>query len=131
MAHKYKLGDYLKDVNLKKENLLRIDPEARKGLSMFIVNRITSLHAENIAVASLLNQMQNIDDGMKYDFLIHGLRKGSRFARLPKTEKLEHIEVIKEHYNVGERQAREILRLLKPEDIKVIIEGQQIGGNTK
>jgi len=128
MAGKYRLGDFLKDINYEKNNILRNDPEAHKDYDPFIINMMLSYHPDCIAIVNELNRRPDMPKQMQYDFLIKLIRPRKRFARMDKAIKSEHIEMLMEYYNYSEKRAHESLYYLTDEFMEGIKQKLDKGG---
>lgn len=128
---KYSPFDFLNDLTHKKEHLLRIDPDATKQYSPFMVNRGLSYHVDVILWANEMNKRPQLNKDMQYDFLFYGVnkqfRRGSKWS---KPEKSDTIELIMEYYKYNRVRAAEVLPLLSDNDIFKIISKLDKGGST-
>jgi len=113
-----KLGEYLTDINLKKDHILRADESEIKPYTPFIINRSLSYFQENIYLVNEMNIRSNLDKIMQYDFYIHSIRPKKRFARWAKPEKNDTINIIKEYYQYSNEKAQQVLELLTDDQIE-------------
>jgi 5-carboxymethyl-2-hydroxymuconate isomerase len=76
-----------------------------------------------------MNRCHFIDNKLQNDFLLHTIRSRKRpFAKWVKAEKSDDIELVKLVYNLSDSKAREALRLLSEDDMKLLKEKFDIGG---
>ena len=128
MPTHYKLGDFLSDVNFKKENIVRQDLQAEKEYNAFIVNMMLSHHADCILIVDELNTRHSMSKRMQYDFLIQLVRKGKRFARNGKAPKNDDINTIMDFYQYSEVKALEALSVMSESHVKNIKNKLKKGG---
>lgn len=113
---------YGKDASLMNDETIRF-------YSPYVVNRTLSYHENLVHLANVMNQYHFLDKDMQFVFLINTIRKGKLgYRKWIKTEKLSSIEVIKEYYGYSNEKARQVLKLLPPEQIKILKEKVYKGG---
>jgi len=115
---KYKLFDYLNDINIGKKNIVAGDLEALKGFSPFIVLLMLSYHTDAVGIANELNCRHGMSKQMQYDFLIGTVRKRKRFSRITKAPKNDDVQMLMNFYNYAEVRAVEMLELMTEETIE-------------
>lgn len=129
---KYKLFDFLNDLNHQKKNLLREDIHAEKEYSPWIVNVGMSLHPDTILYANDMNEYYHISKAMQYDFYIHGVRSRKRFAKWPKQLAVhKDADTIKKVFNINIKRACEYIELMDPKVIKDIVKKHNNVGGIK
>jgi Bacteriophage clamp loader A subunit len=109
---------YVDSVSHEKVDVLGTDEYPVSGYEPFMVNRALSFHADAILVADEMNVRPWGDRDMQYYFYLHALR--SRFRRGSKWHKPEKVEdenLIMRTYQYNRTRARELLRVLKPEQL--------------
>jgi len=125
-------GDFIPDLTIGKANLLRIDDDAHKDFSPYIINKFFSMGKGTIFYANEMNRYPNTCKKMVYDFYIHGVRKGKQFNPWAKPDKKEEdILLLMEYYQVNERVATQYVELLDEDDILAIREDCDVGGKLK
>ena len=87
------LKDWLKSINLTKENLLEEDPTLK--YPAFIVNKCLSGILDSVMFSNEMNKYPNLDPKLQYDFLLHSLRKRKRFAPWLKKDKISNLDAVK------------------------------------
>jgi hypothetical protein len=112
-----KLTDFLNAINATKKNALDEFPEAERLYPPFVVNRCLSYFPDTVMQANEMNQNSHIDNKMQHDYLMHSTRSRRRFSKWFKVEDDADVELIKEHFNINTRRAREYKKLLTKEDL--------------
>jgi len=125
-------GDFIPDLTIDKKNILRMDDEAHKDFSSYIINKFFSMGMGTIFYANEMNRFPNTSKQMVYDFYIHGVRKGKQFNPWAKANKKEEdVLLMMEYYQVNERVAEQYVALLDDDDMIDIRADCDIGGRTK
>jgi hypothetical protein len=122
------LGDFLKAINLTKENLIENDALAEKEYVPFVINRTLSYFPDTILYANEMNLRGHLDNRLQNDYLLNSIRKKKRFSRWLKAEKNEDIDAIKEYYSCNHMKACEIAKILTDEQLSLIHERLNRGG---
>lgn len=136
------LFDGLNSINMTKQNIIRDDEgqiirEEEKSFNSFMTQRLLSYHQDTIFLAAFINSLgtkyHKLSNGMVYEFLLHTVPKGKRYAKFPKTPKSEILSVLQNHYGYSVDKAKDILRILSEDDIKSILGafGGRVPGNKK
>jgi|TARA_B100000902_G_C27282567_1_gene902622 hypothetical protein len=129
---RYPLKDYLNSINLSKENLMEgEDPGWEKNYPPFIINKCISHHMDTVMMANEMNQYQNLDKKLQYDFFINTVRTRKRFSPWGKKEKVKDIELVKEFYGYSTEKAEQALRILSPTQLDVIRSKLNKGGKKR
>jgi hypothetical protein len=128
------LGLYLNSINTTKHNVMR-DPEAEPSVVTqypgFIINRLLSYHQDCVLIVNAINKLPLLDNQLQYEFLLHGLSKKKRFAKLHKGVTPENLDLIKRYYGYTTKKAMEALELHTPEQIEAIKAQLSEGGVKK
>lgn len=109
MAAKYTLGDFLKDINWEKKNILRHDIDAEKDYNPYITNMVLSYHPDCVAIVNELNCRPNMSKKMQYDFLIQLVRRKKRFAKRAPIPKSDNVKLLMDYYDYSETRAHDAL----------------------
>ena len=124
------LFDHLNDINHGKKNLMREDIEFHeKAYNAFMVNRGLSYFPDSVLYAQKMNENAHLDPCMQYEYLMHSIRKRKRFSKWHKAIKSDDLDLVCEVYACNKNRGRDILSLLKPEDIEAIKKMQFRGGS--
>ena len=121
----------MKSINIDKKNILRGNADNTKEYPAFVVNRCMSYHQPLVNITNTLNSCNVLDNLQHYEFLLHVIPKGKRFAKWTKPKNEEFSPFIAKHYNVSQTRALEILSLLSEEHIKKIMTEFDKGGIVK
>jgi len=124
---KYKLFDYLNDINHQKKNLFRNSDNAKKHFNKYIVLNGLSFNIDTIMYANEVNQL-DMPDEMAYDFLVGSIKSKKRYSKWIKSEKDDDLAVISEYFNYSYNKAREALRLISKEQLTIIKNKLDKGG---
>jgi len=122
------LKDYLNSINYNKKALMDNDEKAEKVYPPYIVNRCLSFFSDTIFHANVANCNWTLDKKMQFDFYRLSIRKNKRFSPWVKKEADSNVDLIKQAYGYTEQKAREVLNILRPEDIKAIKKSMDTGG---
>lgn len=117
--------DFVKSINEKTENLMKVQPETEKDYIPFMVNRALSFSPDAVLYANTMNTNWIVDKKMQYDFLFGSVRRRKRFDKWQKKEDLDEltISVIMYCYKVGHRRAVEYLSMLTEEQKQTLLKG--------
>ena len=113
-----KLTEYLNAINYTKESLMDTeDEQVEKKYAPYVINRCLSYFIDTVIHANEINQVSSCDKKMQFDYYRGAIRKRKRFSKWLKNEMSDDFSVVKEYYNYSNSKAKEIMGLLKPEDI--------------
>lgn len=125
------LGDYLTSINQSKINLMRTrpdDPKAVSGFSGFWVRRLLSYHYDCILIVNEINLFKDLDPQLQYEYLLHGITKGKRFAKTPKPTTAKNLELIKQFYGYSDTKAMQVIALHSEADLEKMAKHMDQGG---
>jgi hypothetical protein len=89
-----------------------------KSYSSFMVNRALSFHRDTILQANEMNKYPNLDNKLKYDFLINIIRAQKRpYSKWHKKAQSRDLSVVKEYYGYSDAKAEEALKILSDDQI--------------
>jgi hypothetical protein len=128
------LGLYLTSINSTKKNVMRdleVDPSVITGYPSFIINRLLSYHKDAVLIVNALNKLPLLDPQLQYEFLLYGLPKAKRFAKLHKAVVPEDLDLIKRYYDYSTEKAMEVIDLHTPDELEEIRDYLNEGGLTK
>jgi len=108
--------DYLNAINNTKKDIM-VDDLAEKGYNSFMINRGLSYFNDTVLMANEMNRYHQIDNRLKFDFLINIVRKKKRFSKWLKPETESDLEVVKEYYGYSNEKAKQALTLLNDDQI--------------
>jgi len=122
------LKHYLNSINYDKKALMDNDEKAEKVYPPYVVNRCLSFFSDTILHANVMNCNWMLDKKMQFDFYRLSIRKNKRFSPWVKKEENSNIDLLKEVYGYTEQKAREVLNILRPEDLQTIRKSLDTGG---
>lgn len=128
---KYKLKDFLLDLNEKHGNILKQDPDAVKDFQPFIVLRSLSQHTDCVLWCDEINRRPNMSKEMMYTYLYSKIRKSKRYSSWTQPYSNEDIDLIKEYYKYSNERAIEAYEKVlskKPNALSIIRQKLDKGG---
>ncbi len=94
-----------------------------KTYSSFMVNRALSFHRDTALIANEINKYPNLDNKLKYDFLLNIIRAQKRpYSKWHKKAQSSDLNVVKEYYGYSDAKAEEALKILDDAQIELIKE---------
>lgn len=123
-----KLKDFLNSINYDKKALLDDDEKASSLYTPFVVNKCLSYFVDTILHANEMNCHPWLDKKTQFDFYRISIRKKKRYSPWLKKEIEDNIEIIKQVYGYSEQKAREVLNILRPEDLELLRKSLYKGG---
>lgn len=115
-----------KDVMSNTEN----DELAEKAYAPFIVNKSLSYFVDTILYANEINKLPHVDNKLQFHFLLNSIRPAKRFAKWVKKQDSNDLEKVKQYYDFNDEKAEQALSLLSREQLDLIEEKLQKGGET-
>jgi len=122
------LSDYLRAINISKENLMNQDVFSESEYPPFVVNRTLSYFIDCLAACQEMNLNPHIDSKLQFDFLINTIRPKKRFSRWAKPEDEKHLSLVKEYYGYNNQKARDALAILSESQVMDIQNRMDKGG---
>jgi hypothetical protein len=123
--------DYIKAVSETKQNIISgtdNDELAEKAYNPFIVNRGLSFYADTILYANELNRRPLLDKKPQFLYLLNTLRPRKRYTKWLKEEKNEEIEIVSEYFGYSKAKAKDVIKILSSDQIKIIKTQLEKGG---
>lgn len=103
--------------------------------SQWRTNSVLCNHRDLIYFVNEVNVNHNITDRMHYDYLYNSIRKQKRWYKAETKEekkarekKEELITLVSQYYKYNVVRAKEVLKVLTPEQIEKIKKGREKGG---
>jgi len=124
------LKDILKSINVTKDQDL-IDEYNESDYPSWVVNRALSFYPDTILQVNEINQRPYLPKTMMYKYLLHAVRKKSRYSPWLKYKLPEEIQLIKDYYGFSTAKAKDALPLLSKDDLNKIKEILDKGGIKK
>ena len=119
--------EYLNEINYGKKDSMTSE-QNEKDYVPFLINRSLSYFQDTVGLSNVMNQYHFLDKKLQFHFLINTVRKRKRFSKWDKPDEASSIEVIKEYYGYSNEKARQALKLLTSEQIKILNEKVYKGG---
>jgi hypothetical protein len=123
--------DFVNSISFAKKDLMtntENDDLSEKGYVPFIVNKSLSYFADTLLYANEINALPLIDNKLQYHFLLNSVRPSKRFAKWAKKHDSEDMENVKAFYHFNNEKAQQALTLLSREQLDMIKEKLQKGG---
>ena len=111
--------DFLKEINHGKNDLMvdDIDHQVEKQYNTFIINRGLSYFMDTVMDANEMNIRHHLDKKLQNDYYLNIIRKRKRFSKWHKADKSANLEVVMEFYGYSIQKAKEVLPLLKDDNL--------------
>jgi hypothetical protein len=77
-----------------------------------------------------MNQYHHIDNKLQYHFLLNIIRKKKRFSKWMKPDVDRDLEVVKEYYGYSNEKAKQVMGLLRKDQINVLRKKVYKGGKS-
>jgi hypothetical protein len=114
--------EILPSIMQTKEYALLTDADER-SYPAFMVNRGLSYHRDTVLLANEMNRFSNLDNKLKYDFLLNIVRAQKRpYNKWYKKAASTDLEAIKEYYGYSDAKALEALKVLSVDQIAMVKE---------
>ena len=89
----------------------------------FVVGRALSQHLDTVLIANEINKYPNVDNKLKYDFLLNMVKPYKRpFVKWSKRVEPVDLEIVQEYYGYSYNKAMEVMRILTDEQINSLRE---------
>ena len=103
--------------------------EIEKLYNPYIINKAMSYFHDSISYADDMNRYYDIPKNVQYNYLINTIRAKKRYTKWAKKDiDIKLIESIRSYFGYNMRKAEDALKILTPEDIKMIQKKQETGG---
>lgn len=122
--------DYINSINFTKKNLMKgseNDELAEKGYVPYITNKTLSYFTDTLLYANEMNRYHFLDNRLQYEFYLNSIRKKKRFAKWAKADDNDDLVMISEFYQISLSKAKEAIKILSPEQIKIIKDKMEQG----
>ncbi len=99
----------------------------------FAINRGVAQNIDTVMFAAELNKRPGIRGRMHYSFLMGSIKKKKRYNKWAKKtdQKLEDLEMVKDHFQLNNEKALRALTILSKEQLKEIAAKRSKGGMKK
>lgn len=124
-----KLFDYVNSINDTKQDLM-VDDTSEKIYNSFTINRTFSYFKDTAVLANVMNQYHHLENKLQYHFLLNIIRKKKRFSKWMKPDVDRDLEVVKEYYGYSNEKAKQVMGLLRKDQINVLRKKVYKGGKS-
>ena len=87
-----------------------------------------SAFTDTLMLANEMKRHHTLDKDIQFQFYINSVRKKKRFSPFIKASKLNNIDLVKEFYGFSNDKAKDALKILSKDQIKIIKEKLFKGG---
>ena len=94
----------------------------------YMINRQLSYFPDTVLAANEMNRNHHLDHRLQFDFFINIVRKRKRFSKWHKPETVSDLEAVKKYYGYSNEKARQVLSLLKTDQINELKNKVMTGG---
>ena len=119
--------EYANAINYTKKDIM-VDDIAEKSYSSYMINRQLSYFPDTVLAANEMNRNHHLDNRLQFDFFINIIRKRKRFSKWHKPETVSDLEAVKKYYGYSNEKARQVLTLLKTDQINELKNKVMTGG---
>ena len=119
--------EYANAINYTKKNIM-VDDITEKSYSSYMINRQLSYFPDTVLAANEMNRNHHLDNRLQFDFFINIIRKRKRFSKWHKPETVSDLEAVKKYYGYSNEKARQVLTLLKTDQINELKNKVMTGG---
>ena len=119
--------DFVKSVSYTKKDLMEEGLEERE-YKPFLVNKSLSYHQDSIHFVNEMNIRHGSENRLQYLFFLNTLRKRQRFSQWSKPYVSKKLDVIKEYYQISNKQAKDYMAILSDSDVRNLKKRMKTGG---
>jgi hypothetical protein len=105
-----------------------VDEVEEKAYQPFLINKALSYHQDSVFFANEMNIRHGVENRLQYVFFLNTLRKRQRFSKWSKPYISKKLDVIKKHYQVSTKIAKEYVELLSVSQMKELKKTMNLGG---
>ena len=88
----------------------------------YLINKGFSYHPDSLLYAEDKNQYPDLDPKLQHDYYFHAILPRARYAKWPKKQVIEDIEVIKKVFSCNDQRAGEYLNIVNEETLNKVKE---------
>lgn len=125
--------DFVNSINFTKKDLMTNsdnDEMSEKAYVPFIVNKSLSYFVDTIMYSNEINMLSHTDNKLQYHFLLNSIRTSKRFAKWVKKQDSNDLDNVKAFFNFSNEKAEQALSLLSREQLELIEQKLEKGGDT-
>lgn len=113
-------------------NRHQLDDNDLDQYNIFMINKALSMGMDTLFYANEMNIHSNLPKDLHYTYLHNVIRKGKRYNKWPKGQKVNNLEEVCLYYGVNESVGLEYLKLLNEDELNYIIsELDAVSNNVK
>lgn len=121
--------DFVNAINQTKQDLFKDDPQADKDYKAYLINRSLSYFPDTVVQANVMNMNSNIPSEWQFQFLLNSIAKKKRFSKWTKADAAtDMLLLVQEYYGYSSDKAKEAMRILSDEQLKLIEQKLNKGG---
>lgn len=125
--------EFVNSINFTKKDLMTNsdnDELSEKAYVPFLVNKSLSYFVDTIMYSNEINTLSHLDNKLQYHFLLNSIRPSKRFAKWAKKQDSNDLDNVKAYFNLNNEKAQQALSLLSREQLKLIEQKLEKGGET-
>lgn len=116
--------DFVNDILSNKKDIIKNSENPTLAESLynpFLANKALSFYVDCIQYANEMNQHFTAPNKLQFDYLINTIRQKKRKNQwIKKTDDDSNLDIVCEYYRVNQTKARDIIKILTPENIETI-----------
>lgn len=122
--------DYIDNISANQNYDSIWDETSEKTYNTFMINRGLSQYKDTILFSQVMNEKSEfVSPKMQYDFYRHGITyKKKRFAKWYKTDKLEHVQELSDHFGINKRVMEGYVSLMSEKEFETLLGTLERGG---
>lgn len=106
--------DIIPSILQTKKNVL----DDQKDYVPYVVNKALSQHMDCVMYANQMNLLPHTDKDMQYTYFLNTIRPYKRpYQKWFKKEAISDLDVVKEYYKYSDEKAKQVLRVLSPDQL--------------
>lgn len=122
--------DFVKAITTTKTDIY--DDQTSSQYIPYVVNKALSYYPDTILYAQEMNLYPSLDSDMQYYYLLNTVKKSKRqYVKWMKKEKSDDLEAVSDYFNCSHEKAKVALKILSEEQLQVIKQSLNKGGNNE
>ena len=119
--------DFVKSVSYDKKDIM-VDDIEEKSYQPFLINKSLSYHEDCIFLTNEMNTRHSTESRLQYVFFLNTLRRRQRFSKWSKPYVSKKLDVIKQYYQISQREAKDYASLLSDKQYRELKNRMHLGG---
>lgn len=121
--------DFVKAINETKEDMFT-DPLVEKDYSPFLINRSLSFFADTVLYANEMNRYPDVPKKSQFQYYLNSIPKRKRYSKwFKKDAETKSMALVMEYFDYSSEKAKEALKILSNEQLKLIEEKLEKGSS--